>query len=318
MSAPKATQDFSVNKEFSSLWLLGGRDCKPGTLLKQQSPDLWVKGGSIVEKTLCVLGNLTVDGLMTGNVCGQLFTDQIVAKVLQDGIDVFGDLIIDPDFDLVSTIRTNCISDFAGTGMEPIMFKSDIDLRCNNVGNVSSMVCKDLSVTGNILNDRLDMQLSALDSRLTAIETDVSNNQTNINFIIAELAMMANATVSVVAQQRSQPADNTYSQFLVERIDTHNAFDGTFFTAPMDAKYFFAFYAFGTFPPTFVQYVQIRKNNVSTPPAYAHFTQVGGTSWGVSGTVDMVAGDQLGVFGAQRYSWGVVQDSGISIFSIDL
>ena len=134
-----ASKDSHNDHTLTSLVIISGRDCKPELPLRAQHPDLWVKGGAIIEKTLCVLGNISVDGLILGNLCGDVYTDRIVAKELQDPIDVIGELVIDPDFDLVATIRTNCISDFTGAGVEPIKIKSDLDLCGNDIGNVGNI-----------------------------------------------------------------------------------------------------------------------------------------------------------------------------------
>jgi hypothetical protein len=104
-----------------------------------------VKGGAIIEKTQCVLGNLIVNGLIMGNICGHIYTDRIVAKELQDPIDFIGDLLIDPDFSLIGNIRTNCISDFSGDNTEPISIKSDLDLLCNDVRNVGNIEVSTIS-----------------------------------------------------------------------------------------------------------------------------------------------------------------------------
>lgn len=206
--------------------------------------------------------------------------------------------------------------------------EGDLIINGNLCSDSNVVIDNDLVVQGNIINTNIENRLLALENRVNELENELGNTNHNVSLIITELAMMANATVSVVAQRRQQLSDGQYSNFLVEQIDSNDAFDGTFFTAPVDAKYFFAFYAFGTFPPSFMQFVQVRRivlggnptgtQNVDWFQEYQHFTTTGGQTWGVSGTIEMEAGERLGFWGGQRYDWGVVSDSGVSIFSIDL
>lgn len=149
MSYQRASKDSHNDKTLTSLVLIGTRDCRPDLPLRAQGPDLWVKGGSIIEKTLCVLGNVVVDGLIIGNLCGDVYTENIIAKELQDGINVVGNLIIDEDFFLFGSIRTNCIADESGENLQPINIKADLDLTKHDVNNVGNlMVCHDV-VVGN-------------------------------------------------------------------------------------------------------------------------------------------------------------------------
>ena len=134
----RASKDSHNDKTFSSMTLIGGREAKPGVPLRFQSPDLWVKGGSIIEKTLCVLGNICVDGLSLGNICGDVYTDKIIAKELQHPISFVGDLVIDPDFSLVGDIHSNCISSVTGNA-EPIKIKNELDLCENDINNIGNI-----------------------------------------------------------------------------------------------------------------------------------------------------------------------------------
>lgn len=149
MSYQRASKDSHNDQTLTSLVLIAGRDCRPDLPLRAQGPDLWVRGGAIVEKTMCVLGNLSVDGMMSGNLCGDLFTDRIVAKELQDGITVIGDLFVDPDFVLqVDEVKANCLTGVEGA---PITFKSGLELSKQNLGNVGNIsVCGTASFDGNV------------------------------------------------------------------------------------------------------------------------------------------------------------------------
>ena len=136
MSFQKATHN---DQTLTSLVITGGKDCIPNRLLRAQGPDMWVKGGAIIEKTLCVLGNLYVDGFIIGNICGDVYTEHIISKNLHKPIEVIGNLLIDPDFHLIGAIQTNCISDITGNNVEAINIKTDLDLHFNDIGNVGNL-----------------------------------------------------------------------------------------------------------------------------------------------------------------------------------
>lgn len=165
-----------------------------------------------------------------------------------------------------------------------------------------AVICGNLTVKGNLLSD----DLAALDTRVSVLENSVMN-------IESDLDMMANAAVSVLAQGRLQPGSMTYSTWTTEVIDSHNAFNGTLFTAPVTAKYFVSFYCFG---PNFGAYVEIQRNGSL---ALAANQATPNLTWGVSGLVELTAGDTLGVWGLQNYTLGgPAQNTGFSIFSTDL
>jgi hypothetical protein len=82
-----------VSKQHTSLVLTGGRDCKGDALISWQSPDLWVHGGAIISKNLCVGGNVGTDQYLIGNVVAdRLLVSIIEEKYIENGIDVFGDV----------------------------------------------------------------------------------------------------------------------------------------------------------------------------------------------------------------------------------
>jgi hypothetical protein len=143
MSFHRASKDSHNDQTLTSLVLISGKDYNPELPLRSQGPSFWVKGGSIIEKSMCVLGNLIVGGIIIGNLCGQVYTDKIIAKELQDGIDVCGDMIIDPDFDLIGTIRTNCIADFFGGDTESIQIKTDLDMTKHDIEAVGNIIVCD-------------------------------------------------------------------------------------------------------------------------------------------------------------------------------
>lgn len=96
MSFKGATAGFHIDERKTTLHLIGGRDCVPGAPLTAYTPDLWIRGGSAIEKSLCVLGNIYTEGTFVGNLCSQIaLTETLSEKFLGEGISVLGNLIMD-------------------------------------------------------------------------------------------------------------------------------------------------------------------------------------------------------------------------------
>lgn len=93
MSFNPASKAKSIDKQFSSLSLIGGRDTNPNALFK--GVDLRVEGGALVKKTMCVLGNIYVGQFLMADTVGNVYTDLIQEKHLTEGIKIVGDLIPD-------------------------------------------------------------------------------------------------------------------------------------------------------------------------------------------------------------------------------
>lgn len=95
----RATQDFHRDEQFTSLTLIGGRDCNDIVNINQ-NPDLWVHGGALLERNLCVGGNIVAAGL-TANTCSDLLLVRTIQeKVAGEGINIVSD---------VTTIEGNLI-----------------------------------------------------------------------------------------------------------------------------------------------------------------------------------------------------------------
>ena len=92
MSFQAASKDLARDKQFTSMTLIGGYDCDPNN--PRKGIDLRVKGGAIVEKSLCVLGNLNVAGMLSSAMSGNILTEKIQESELMEGIQVCGNLVM--------------------------------------------------------------------------------------------------------------------------------------------------------------------------------------------------------------------------------
>lgn len=92
MSFSSASQSSGVSKTYTNIELVGGYDCHPDYSCK--AVDLLVQGGGRIKKSLCIEGNLNVGGLITGQLCGNIFTEKITEKESMEGIDVCGNIMM--------------------------------------------------------------------------------------------------------------------------------------------------------------------------------------------------------------------------------
>jgi hypothetical protein len=81
----QATHGKNVPQRFSTLSLIEGRDCDPYS--QNPRPDLYVRGGAFVKKTMCVRGNVHASTLF-GNLEGTIVGDSEVLGSL----DVYGNI----------------------------------------------------------------------------------------------------------------------------------------------------------------------------------------------------------------------------------
>ena len=95
MSFAPASAGRGVSRTFTNLELNGGYDCHPDYYCK--AVDLLVHGGARIKKSLCVEGNINVAGLISGQVCGNIFTAKITEKEPMEGIDVCGNILMSGD-----------------------------------------------------------------------------------------------------------------------------------------------------------------------------------------------------------------------------
>jgi hypothetical protein len=135
----------NINKQYSTLWLSGGFDeanCNPNKL----RVDLRVAGGALIKKTLCVLGNIELKGILNGPLlCANISTNLIYPKSPLTNIAVAGNLILDTNYHIVSgfadltTIKTNCISEIiSGEGVSiqgPLTIKGNSYIRSETLSS---------------------------------------------------------------------------------------------------------------------------------------------------------------------------------------
>jgi hypothetical protein len=137
----RASSSLHIDKTFTSMQITGGRDITQSTLHTLQIPDLWVQGGSLVEKSLAVRGNILVGGIVLGNVCGDIYTSHIFTKDLANPIEIYGNVTVDPLFTLTANINANV---FNVDTLQPLTPGGDINL----YGNTN--VFGTLDLNGNV------------------------------------------------------------------------------------------------------------------------------------------------------------------------
>lgn len=146
MSFKGATAGFSIDERKTTLHLIGGRDCVPGAPMGTYTPDLWVRGGTAVEKSLCVLGNINTEGMLIGNVCSDIaMVETLSEKFMGEGVTVMGNLIFDSSSTLVAqSITTNNITANGDVTINPsgdliLKPEGNIDLCAGDLSNVTTI-----------------------------------------------------------------------------------------------------------------------------------------------------------------------------------
>lgn len=97
-----ASQENAISKTFHTLKLIAGLDASPTN--KTRLVDLNVQGGVIIKKNMIVCGNIDVGDFINANITGDIFTSNIIATNMTEGITVNGNLIIDNEFIITSNI----------------------------------------------------------------------------------------------------------------------------------------------------------------------------------------------------------------------
>lgn len=93
MSFGGASRDHGKDRSFTSIHVIGGNDCVLENL--RSAVDLRIKGGAIIEKSACILGNLNVQEMLMGQTCGNILTQKIQEKELSEGIEIIGNIMLD-------------------------------------------------------------------------------------------------------------------------------------------------------------------------------------------------------------------------------
>ena len=100
MSKNNATKAMGIDKQLTTLWLIGGFDSDNER--QSKAVDFKVEGGALVKKSMVVLGNVNVQQFIKGDLIGNVFTQLIQEKQVGDGIKIVGDLLPDGTFSLGS------------------------------------------------------------------------------------------------------------------------------------------------------------------------------------------------------------------------
>ena len=194
MSHP-ASAGFHKSETLTTLTLIGGRDCIPGALLSQQSPDLWVHGGAIIEKNLCVGGNIGTDGYIIGNICAdRALISTLEEKHINEGINVIGDMNFNcgnvTNIGLL-TVQTIAAANGCGAGNtlhlgSDVTVFGDLEVGANLIVNQTTILEGELHVVGNsffngpITANHIDAT-SVCTPLLECVETITGPDQITIN-----------------------------------------------------------------------------------------------------------------------------------------
>jgi hypothetical protein len=98
MAHNAATKDLHISKTYTTVRLIGGIDCVPNHMIGCPFPDLDVRGGVRIGKSLCIEGNIMVD-----------------QNVIIDGdLTVKGNTYITTTEHLIIRDKTLCLANVAG------------------------------------------------------------------------------------------------------------------------------------------------------------------------------------------------------------
>lgn len=159
MSFGSATRENAVTKAYHSITLIAGLEADINR--KTRPVDLNVQGGGIFNKNLVVCGNIDVEGLINGDLGGDIITSNIVAANLTEGITIIGNVTIDNDFILSANIlHANTITSSVG---DDITFEATDMIILNApavvvTGNIESDTITVETTVGNVLcaNNRVE------------------------------------------------------------------------------------------------------------------------------------------------------------------
>lgn len=160
MSFGSASKENAVTRTYHSITLIAGLEADKNR--KTRSVDLNVQGGGIFHKNLVVTGNIDVGDFISGNLNGDIFTSNIMAANLTEGITIIGNVTIDDEYILsANIIQANTITSPMG---------DNITIEATNmiILNTTTAV-----VTGNIEADNIAVLaniIANLTARIIALE----------------------------------------------------------------------------------------------------------------------------------------------------
>lgn len=189
-----ATTNKNINGRLTSLCLIGGVDCTNG-----RTPDLKIKGGTMIKKTLCVFGNIYckqsayIKGNLNANIlvinddgfiCGNLFVDTIKPKN-GSTIDLIGNVNV-----LGNITAYNTLGGWIGTAT------SNLDMQCYNIGNVMSIKVNDIfSKNGSSVNLHGNTFVDSLfvnDNSIINGNLEINGCITNDTCVVGNLSVSGN------------------------------------------------------------------------------------------------------------------------------
>ena len=157
MSFQSASKELGRDKQFTSMVLIGGYDCDPNNARK--GVDLRVKGGAIIEKSLCVVGNLNVAGMLSSEMSGNLLTGKIQESELMEGIQVCGNLMMIDDSVLIGGVQVP-----SGSSIKTPKIEEEV------VGSGISICGEDVNINGNlVITDNITVSLPIYANNASAI-----------------------------------------------------------------------------------------------------------------------------------------------------
>ena len=113
MSFAPASLDREINNEFTTLKLNGGRNVD-ATSKTRLHVDLYVKGGALIKKDICVLGNIASGNISTSTLtAGMIVTDELSSST--GTITVSSNVVLSGPTELTSnTINVNDLHPVSG------------------------------------------------------------------------------------------------------------------------------------------------------------------------------------------------------------
>ena len=151
MSSGVSSRDLNVNKQYTTLWLTGGYDCTNNA--RNLHVDLRVQGGIYVGKSLCVEGNVCAD---------KILTDIIFEKHPGEGIDIVGNVYVDPSYVLFA--NNSCFNTLYVDILHEKLFGEGINITSNvnmmagtvlSADNIIATSIDSVFITGNIIESQL-------------------------------------------------------------------------------------------------------------------------------------------------------------------
>jgi hypothetical protein len=136
MSFQAASRELGRDKQFTSMILIGGFDVDPND--PRKGVDLGGRRIIKKEKSVLVLGNLNVAGLLSSNFAGNLLTEKIQESELTQGVQICGNLVMIDD----STLIGNVCVPIGGSIKTPKLEEK--------VSGSGISICSDLTASGDI------------------------------------------------------------------------------------------------------------------------------------------------------------------------